>query len=490
MGTSVSKPREYPGAGQRVSDTSTTGESRAARSMATMGRSVLRRATQAHYARATCGALGTFALAFACAVGRGASLGSFEAVGLAALLGLLTFAAWVRSETVSSRDVLERVDRRLHLGGAFLAAQESCERTPGSAVAQLGAARLLLRVRPSQVMEAAVPHTLGFVILPLLGLLVLVQTVQSRDARRGRAGFMNIQVGAIAAGLGNVAVEHGATLTDEQRETLAEIQKKADAAAKLAADSSLGQEPEGDSTDFREVLSEVADELNELAEEAPSGSGLADDLSDAAASAEALAMDAGAMEASAVETSAVDPSASASPSESSESQGAEAGEAEAGDGQFAGNAPGNGSGAPGDAPLGGETGEQAPSREPTSSDGQATVGMDAGATAPLTADSAGRDELGGDGPAPEASAGGESASASDPSQDGPPAGKASGESTARLNPPRNAPGKSAPGKNGPGKNGPGATGAPEEGRPQESVPNPDSQLEPVGAEAALAERRW
>ncbi len=64
-----------------------------------------------------------------------------------------------------------------------------------------------------------------------------------------------------------------------------------EAAARLAAESSLGQEPKDDSADWREELGALADDLVALAEEAPSGSGLAEDLSDAAASAEALGAD-------------------------------------------------------------------------------------------------------------------------------------------------------------------------------------------------------
>ncbi|QDV08724.1 hypothetical protein Poly30_42770 [Planctomycetes bacterium Poly30] len=262
--------------------------------MAVLGRSVLRRARQAQWARAICGGIGVAALALALAIERGASLGNGEALGLAALLGLLAVGAWVRSETVESRDVLQRVDQRLHLAGAFLAAHESCARTPESPVAQLGAARLLQRIRPGQAIEAAVPHTLGFVVLPLIGLLVLVQTVQSRDGRRELAGRRNVEVGTVADQIGDIADSGAETLTEEQRAELAEVEQKAREAAQQAADESLDslEERAAAIEDWRQEMRKIADELEALAREAPSGSKVADDLSEASAAAAALAMDA------------------------------------------------------------------------------------------------------------------------------------------------------------------------------------------------------
>ena len=301
------------------------GHSRAVRSIGAISRSVLRRAKHAQYARAICGALGAFTLTIACALERGSRLGDAEVLILAALLSLAAFASWVRSERIEARTVLERIDERLHLSGAFLSAHESCEKTPDAPLTQLGAAKLLQRVRSSQALEAAVPHTLGFVALPLLGLLVLVQTVQVRDARQSEASLVTVEVGTVADHLEDIERMNRASLTEMQRRELAEIQRAAEVAAEDAAQQFLDQTPAdqsqkvGGQDDWREQLRSVADDLDQLASEARPGSEFAEQLADAAAQAEALAMD-------------------------SEPQEASPAEAEAGSGRFAGSEEGTGGG--------------------------------------------------------------------------------------------------------------------------------------------------
>jgi hypothetical protein len=305
---------------------------RAVRGIASMSRSVLRRATHAHYARAICGALGTFALTVAFALMRGSRLGDAEVYLLAALLALATLASWIRSERIESRAVLQRIDERLHLAGAFLSAHESCATSPGSPLTQLGAAKLLQRVRPSQAMEAAVPHTLGFVVLPLLGLLAVVQTVQVRDARRSTAGRVTVEVGTVADHLHDIERMNREALSAMQRAELAEIQRAAEAAAKNAAEQFLDGAPKEEldpKEHWAEQMRSVADDLDELASQVPQGSDLAEQLASAAAEAEAVAMGS--------EPQDVDASAS-SPEESSSA------EAESGDGRFAGSEEGAGGG--------------------------------------------------------------------------------------------------------------------------------------------------
>ena len=285
------------------SEASAHGQSRAVRSIATISRSVLRRAKHAHYARAICGALGAFTLTIACALDCGSRLGDAEVFVLAALLSLATFISWVRSESIEARAVLKRIDERLHLSGAFLSAHESCAQTPDAPLAQLGAAKLLQRVRPSQALEAAVPHTLGFVSLPLLGLLVLVQTVQVRDARATKAGRMTVEVGTVADHLADIERMNRDALSEMQRRELADIQRAAETAAKAAADQFLDAVPkdgpkeeprdEVGEGDWRKQLRSVADDLDQMASEAQPGSDFAEQLMDAAAEAEALAMDSG-----------------------------------------------------------------------------------------------------------------------------------------------------------------------------------------------------
>lgn len=300
--------------------------SRSVISIATISRSVLRRAKHAHFSRAICGALGTFTLAIAFALERGSRLGDPEVLLLAALLALATFYSWVRSENIEAREVLERIDQRLHLAGAFLSAHESCAHSPNSTLVQLGAAKLLQRVRPGQALEAAVPHTLGFVVLPLLGLLVLVQTVQLRDARDSRARNVTVEVGTVADHLADIERMNRDALSAMQREELARIQAAAKTAAQDAADQFLERSPETSSADeqprqdWREQLRSVADDSDRLAAEAQPGSDLAQQLADVAAEAEALAME-------------------SSPSEPSSSL-----EAEAGEGRFAGSEEGSGGG--------------------------------------------------------------------------------------------------------------------------------------------------
>ncbi len=275
------------------------GESRAVRGIGTISRSVVRRAKHAHYARAICGALGTFTLTVALALVRGSMLGDGEVYVLATLLAVASFVAWVGSERIESRTVLRRIDERLHLGGAFLSAQESCAHSPDSSLAQLGAAKLLQRVRPNQALEAAVPHTLGFALLPLLGVLALVQTVQVLDARRSTAGRVTVEVGTVADHLGDIERMNRAALSEMQRQELAAIQQAAAAAAKDAADQFLDGDPKAGRPEpeqqehWREQLRSVADDIDRLASTAPAGSELAEQLSDVAAEAEALAMDSG-----------------------------------------------------------------------------------------------------------------------------------------------------------------------------------------------------
>ena len=315
-------------------------ESRAVSSIATISRSVLRRAKHAHYARAICGALGTFTLALACALERGSRLGDPEVLALGALLSIAAFVCWIRSESIEARAVLERIDERLHLSGAFLSAHESCAKSPGAPLTQLGAAKLLQRVRPSQALEAAVPHTLGFAALPLIGLLVLVQTVQVRDARRSRAGRMTVELGTVADRLADIERMNRESLSESQRRELAEIQRAAEIAAEDAARQFIEQASEdapaaeGRREDYCDQMRSVADDLVRMASEAQPGSALAEELCDAAAEAEAFVMESG-------------------PKDASGSR------AEAGDGRFGGSEEGGGGGdSPSDAlsaePLGTE----------------------------------------------------------------------------------------------------------------------------------------
>lgn len=251
-----------------------------ARTIGALTRKVAARARQAHSARAVCGATAAACIVLGCIVHRGGSVDDPEALILAAIVGGLAYFAWRLSRSVAAGDIACRIDDELGLRGAFVAAYETERERPGSAVAQLGAARLVACVRRRDAMEAAIPHTVGFVALPFLALAGLLFAIEAngKDARSESTGTLAAL--RLSARIGQIADRQGAALDDMQMD---QLEQAAQAAAGAAGQSAEQQ---------RSDLADVAETLDELAREAPPGSDLAEALSRAAARAEAAALDA------------------------------------------------------------------------------------------------------------------------------------------------------------------------------------------------------
>jgi hypothetical protein len=146
-------------------------------------------------------------------------------------------------------------------------------------MSELGAERLLGKVRRREVVEAATPHTVGFAALPFGAVALLVVCVGMGDSS-GRPGQGDrARSFALSSDLSALARDGAEQMDDAAREGL---ERAAAAAAGAAAGSGS------------EEMREVAEELEALALEAPPGSELAEALSRAAAAAESMSLEAGA----------------------------------------------------------------------------------------------------------------------------------------------------------------------------------------------------
>ncbi|MEM9380119.1 MAG: hypothetical protein AAGB93_09255 [Planctomycetota bacterium] len=260
--------------------TATTPARAPARAVGSLTRFVTARARQAHTARAACGGLASAGLVLACAVRNGASLGDPDALLLAVVVGSMAYLGWMLSRSVATAAIARRIDRELRLGGAFVAAYETERDRPESGVGQLGAARLLTRIRRSDALEAATPHAIGFLVLPMLALAALVAAVHAREEADRLASSGAARSIGLAAALEEIARQDATAMSDPGR---ADIEEIASQAARAAAAPS--QEA------HREAMADLADELDRLAREAPPGSDLAEQLARAAALAEAASID-------------------------------------------------------------------------------------------------------------------------------------------------------------------------------------------------------
>lgn len=260
------------------------------RHVAAITRGAVRRARQALVARAVCGGLGAATLALALSVQCGVPLASPEGLVLATLVGVLAFAAWVRSEPLWAGGVVQRVDDALELRGELRAAHESVLQRPDSKLAQLGAARLLAAIPRRRMLEAAVPQTACFVALPLVSALWLVLAVDGHDSRQASRFDARTQTLALAQGVAGALDRHGEDLTEAQR------------AAVTAAANELSTAAAGPGADHSQAMRDAAETLDNIARSAPAGSEIAQALADAAARAEAAGVDADAgMDADATE---------------------------------------------------------------------------------------------------------------------------------------------------------------------------------------------
>ncbi len=245
--------------------------------VAQLNRTVASRARQGYTAQGLCAAIAAAALAISLAALGGEEVGRVDLLGLAAFVGVLTLLMWRRANLRSDEVVARRVDDELGLRGAYLAAFEAGRADAPSVMSELGAERVLGKVRRRDVMEAATPHTVGFAALPFgaVALLVVCVGVGESSSRSGQGE--RARSFALSTDLTALARDGAERMDDAAREGL-------ERAAAAAAGAAAGR--------GREEMREVAEELEALALEAPPGSELAEALSRAAATAESMSLDA------------------------------------------------------------------------------------------------------------------------------------------------------------------------------------------------------
>ena len=251
------------------------GDMPALRAVAQLNRTVAGRARQGYTAQGLCAAIAASALSVSLAVLGGAELGRVDLLALAVFLGVLTLLMWRRANFRTDEAVARRVDGELGLRGAYLAAFEAGRAGAPSVMSELGAERMLGRVRRRDVVEAATPHTVGFAALPFGAVALLVVCV-GVDGSQGRSGQGDrARSFALSSDLSALAKDGTERMDDAAREGL-------ERAAAAAAGAAAGR--------GREEMREVAEELEALALEAPPGSELAEALARAAATAESMSL--------------------------------------------------------------------------------------------------------------------------------------------------------------------------------------------------------
>ncbi len=254
----------------------------ALRVVAQLNRVVTGRARQGYTAQGICAAIATAAATAALAVASGADLERPDLLGLALFLGALTFLTWRMENAVSDGAVATRVDEELALRGAFVAAYEAGKRADPSVMSELGAERVLSGISRRAALEAATPHTLAFVGLPLTAVALLVVCVGARESSRASGQGARARSFALSSDLAALARDGAGTMDDATRQ---ELERAAASAASAAS---------GATSDRRQdQMRAVAEELEALALEAPPGSELAEALAKAAATAESMSLEPG-----------------------------------------------------------------------------------------------------------------------------------------------------------------------------------------------------
>ena len=234
------------------------GGSPALRAIAQLNRTVAGRARQGYTAQGLCAAIAAAALAASLAVLGGMELGRADLLVLAVTLGVLTLLMWRRANLRSDEAVARCVDEELGLRGAYLAAFEAGRGGAPSVMSELGAERLLGKVRRREVVEAATPHTVGLAALPFGAVALLVVCVGVRDSSGRRVQGDRARSFALSSDLSLLARDGAEQMDDAARQGL-------ERAAAAAAGAAAGSGPE--------EMREVAEELEALALAAPPGSG-------------------------------------------------------------------------------------------------------------------------------------------------------------------------------------------------------------------------
>lgn len=237
-------------------------------------RALARAARQAVQARAVCCGLGASLVTLALVIGAGHGLRDLEGVALAALVGTLAGAAWIAAVRVEEASIARRLDRGLDLEGALLAAYENAAK-PERPMAELGAERIVDRECWSLAKQVVVPHYAGFLAVPLIAAVALLQTVAAADARGVRADLELRRVRGVASGVERALSAHAGALGEEELAALG-------AALAAARDASSDGGGAGDAMDV------VSETLEDLAAELPAGSDAARELRELALRAEVL----------------------------------------------------------------------------------------------------------------------------------------------------------------------------------------------------------
>lgn len=213
-------------------------------------------------------------MTLALVVGAGHGLGELEGVALAVVVGVLAGASWIAAVRVEEASIARRLDRGLELDGALLAAYENAA-APERPMAELGAERIVDRECWSLARQVVVPHYAGFLALPLVAAVALLQTVAAADARGARADLELRQVRGVAKGVERALSAHAGALGEEELAALG---------AALAAARDASSEGDG----AGEAMDAVSETLEDLAADLPAGSDAARELRELALRAEVL----------------------------------------------------------------------------------------------------------------------------------------------------------------------------------------------------------
>lgn len=212
------------------------------------------------------------------------------------------------------KSVVERIDRRLRLGGGFVVACDNGASDVVRPVAELDAQMVLARTPRSAARDAAIPHVVGFVALPLAALSVVIHAIDSGDRERALGQQALGQVRLVARGVDDMLEQAG----DEAAQAAASDLKAALAAA-IAATDEAGRS---------KAMRDVADQLDQLASEVSAESPLADSIEQLAFDAEVAAIEDSGAVAEVKEPDVPSPQSPSSAGEAGAESVADAGEAQ------------------------------------------------------------------------------------------------------------------------------------------------------------------
>lgn len=217
----------------------------------------------AHLARAVCAGLAAFAVTLTLAVIGGTELWRLETVALAAGVGAVAGLTWRLGLAIEPAGVARDLDRSLSSDGALLAAYEASVRGSAGGVAELGAARVFRTLDRGRAEAAVVPHSLGFVALPVLAFAALALAVEARTDRALSQGRALARATGAVQGAEEVLARASAEGEDAMASEAAEAAAQAiqEAAAALAGG-------DGDDAAREEAMSRLGEALDELAREA------------------------------------------------------------------------------------------------------------------------------------------------------------------------------------------------------------------------------